>query len=342
MNENNVLFIYPFCKIIKGYARSAIYDLELNKLHSISNGVYAFIEASQGRSEKEIYALFYESDREAIGALISSLIEKRIVRFVDKEDYFRFLPMQNHPQRDSLLDNFVIDIDSDSDYDITQVLEKIHSFCLQAIQIRFLYPIHYKLFTAIVNIVYKTCIDSIEIVVPYTTIKDCEDLYKLFDDYQNITNMYIWDAESNNVEDYKQCRIIYMRNKINSSDSCGKISSDSFLCSKKFFLEAQDYNTCLARKCAIDKNGVIKNCPYISYGFGYIDETTAEELQNIVQEVAFTKLFTIKKDDIQTCNVCEFCYACFDCRVFISEKENLHSKPLKCSYNPYTANWNNK
>ena len=56
----------------------------------------------------------------------------------------------------------------------------------------------------------------------------------------------------------------------------------------------------------------------------------------------FTKLFTTKKDDIQTCNVCEFRYACFDCRVFISEKENLLSKPLKCNYNPYTAKWDNE
>ena len=77
-------------------------------------------------------------------------------------------------------------------------------------------------------------------------------------------------------------------------------------------------------------------------GFGHIDDCTVEKLQNIVMEESFTRLFSVKKDDVQTCNVCEFRYACFDCRVFISEKENLFSKPLKCNYNPYIAKWNNE
>ncbi len=342
MSKNEVFFLYPFCRLVKGHARSAIYDLELNKLHSISNGVYSFIEASKGKTKQEIYALFNENEKDIVNSLITSLIDKRFMRFVNKKDYSRFLPMQSPSQQDSLIDSFVMDIDGDSQYDAEKALKKISIFHLQVIQIRILYSIKYKLLTKIINEVNVIDSDSIEIVVPFATIKEDGDLYKLLDYYKNITNVYIWDAKSNKVEDYKQCRIIYMENKINSYDSCGLISSDSFLCSKKFYLDAKKYNTCLAKKCAIDKNGIIKNCPYISYGFGHIDDITSEELQKIVQESEFTKLFNIKKDDIHTCNVCEFRYACFDCRVFISEKDNLFSKPLKCGYNPHTAKWNNK
>lgn len=342
INENCVFLLFPFCKTIKGYAQSAIYDLELNKLHSITNNMYYFIEACIGKTKKEIYYLFNESETVIVKSLITSLIDKRFVRFVDKEEYSRFLPIQNLPQQDSLLDNFVIDIDDDSDYDICKALEKISNFHLQVIQIRFLHPVNHYRFSEIIRKVYATNADSIEIVIPFVTVKSLEELYELFDKYQNITNMYIWGAEANKIDNYKQCRVNYMQSKINCSDTCGLINSDNFLCNKKFYLEAMNKNTCLAKKCAIDKNGIIKNCPYMANGFGHIDDCTVEKLQNIVMEESFTRLFSVKKDDVQTCNVCEFRYACFDCRVFISKKENLFSKPLKCNYNPYIAKWNNE
>lgn len=80
----------------------------------------------------------------------------------------------------------------------------------------------------------------------------------------------------------------------------------------------------------------------MQYIYGNIKDITIEELQQIVASDSFTRFFRIKKDEIRVCNVCEFRYACFDCRAFLSEKDDLFSKPEKCCYNPYTACWENK
>lgn len=41
---------------------------------------------------------------------------------------------------------------------------------------------------------------------------------------------------------------------------------------------------------------------------------------------------------IDTCKLCEFRYMCHDCRIYITDKDNIFSKPLKCSYDIYKEN----
>ncbi len=65
-------------------------------------------------------------------------------------------------------------------------------------------------------------------------------------------------------------------------------------------------------------------------------------LQEVVKnESSFKQYWSIKKDQIDTCKVCEFRYMCTDCRVFIENSDDLYSKPSKCNYNPYTGIWEN-
>jgi hypothetical protein len=46
-----------------------------------------------------------------------------------------------------------------------------------------------------------------------------------------------------------------------------------------------------------------------------------------------------KKDQIEVCKDCEFRYICTGCRAYLEDPEDIHSKPLKCGYNPYTCEW---
>jgi SPASM domain peptide maturase of grasp-with-spasm system len=342
MSKSKVFLLYPFCKLVKGYARCAIYDLEAKKLHLISNSVYDFIDSSRGKSQEDIYDLYDTSGKEVVNSLISSLLNKNLVRFVKKKDYTRFLPMQIPPERESLIENMVIDIDAESVYNLYDAFRKIVVFGLRVIQLRFLYNINFDQLVQIIAEAYAIGAEAIELLIPFKTIEDIENPYVLFDKYQNITNLYVWNATTDKAEDYKQCRILFMKKSVNYSDSCGFVSEKSFLCNKRFYVDAQNRNTCLWKKCAIDKNGIIKNCPYMQQGFGNINDTTVEQLKHIVKSKEFTHLFVIQKDDIQTCNVCEFRYACFDCRVFLSERNNIFSKPIKCNYDPYKAKWVNE
>jgi SPASM domain peptide maturase of grasp-with-spasm system len=104
----------------------------------------------------------------------------------------------------------------------------------------------------------------------------------------------------------------------------------------KTFSESLNYNSCLNRKISIDKEGNIKNCPSMQKNYGCITNTSLSEVIDIQD---FRRVWSIKKDDINTCKGCEFRYVCTDCRAYIENPENENSKPLKCGYNPSTNEW---
>lgn len=41
----------------------------------------------------------------------------------------------------------------------------------------------------------------------------------------------------------------------------------------------------------------------------------------------------------KTCMHCEFRHICTDCRAYLDDPEDRYSKPLKCSYDPFTTKW---
>lgn len=74
----------------------------------------------------------------------------------------------------------------------------------------------------------------------------------------------------------------------------------------------------------------------MSQSFGNIKDTT---LQEALDHPDFKKYWNVTKDQIEVCKDCEFRYICTDCRAYIENPEDMYSKPLKCGYNPYTAEW---
>ena len=70
--------------------------------------------------------------------------------------------------------------------------------------------------------------------------------------------------------------------------------------------------------------------------FGTLRETT---IAKAMQSKTFKNAWTVSKDKIAVCKVCEFRYICTDCRAYIADPDNALSKPAKCKYNPITAVW---
>lgn len=63
------------------------------------------------------------------------------------------------------------------------------------------------------------------------------------------------------------------------------------------------------------------------------------KLLSVVNRPDFRAFESITKDQIETCKDCEFRYACSDCRAYLEDPSLITSKPLKCGYDPYTAQW---
>jgi SPASM domain peptide maturase of grasp-with-spasm system len=119
---------------------------------------------------------------------------------------------------------------------------------------------------------------------------------------------------------------------VNSEKYCGVVSPWYFVSKTETFCESLNFNSCLNRKISVDKNGEIKNCPSMLKSYGNITETN---LIDVIENTDFKIIWEIKKDEIEVCRDCEFRYLCGDCRAYLTDSNNVYSKPLKCNYNPY-------
>ena len=115
----------------------------------------------------------------------------------------------------------------------------------------------------------------------------------------------------------------------------GSSAPDSFVINAQAYARNRNYNSCLAHKISIDKDGLICNCPSISTRYGHSDSTALSE---IVATNAFRDKWELTKDRLLVCSVCEFRWICSDCRAFtLDDLEN--GKPAKCGYNPFISLW---
>ena len=104
----------------------------------------------------------------------------------------------------------------------------------------------------------------------------------------------------------------------------------------KFFFR-KEFNPCWGKKVAIDLCGAIKPCLWSKEELGNINR---DKLQELILLGAFNKFWELTKDKIETCSICEFRYACTDCRVAaIEEGGSMFSKTAFCGYDPENGEW---
>lgn len=96
-------------------------------------------------------------------------------------------------------------------------------------------------------------------------------------------------------------------------------------------------NPCWAGKLAIDPSGKIFPC--IATKSHCIGETN-QPFETVIKSRQVKKLWSITKDNIESCCLCEYRYACGDCRPLAeSIGGSLYSKTARCTYNPLTGEW---
>jgi SPASM domain peptide maturase of grasp-with-spasm system len=110
---------------------------------------------------------------------------------------------------------------------------------------------------------------------------------------------------------------------------------ESFVISTQAYTHNRNYNSCLAHKISVDKNGSICNCPSLSKTFGLVGSVSLKEALSLN---AFRSQWEVTKDRVPVCSVCEFRWICTDCRAFTATG-NETGKPSKCTYNPFISLW---
>lgn len=334
--QKQVLKKMTTCKLVKGYAQSLIYDLQNNEYFCIPNELYDILCTSEGKSLCDIEKSYGAEDMDVINNCIDFLLGKDIVFFCDKENENNFSDLDLNWQTPTILENFILDVDNESQHDYNLIIENLSDFLLKVLQIRFFTLLDIFELEKIIDLVEKSNIQMVELIVkdnPKATQKDWE---KLIDTCVKIMYITVYDSTKNEIIQYKQGTLLYTTEKVVSHNDCGIISRNIFACNMNLFCESQKYNSCLNKKASIDVNGTIRNCPSMPKSFGHYKNTS---LDDIVRTPEFQEYWKLNKDHIKVCQDCEYRYMCTDCRAYLKNPNDIHSQPAKCTYNPYIAKW---
>lgn len=331
-----VLKLMTSCKLVKGYAQSLIYDLQYNEFLRIPNELYDFLTNFEGKSLKEIESFYDNESLTILMSCINFLKERDIAFFCNKEDANNFPDLNLNWQTPSLLENFILDIDNESKHNYKQIIDNLSGLMLKVLQIRCFFEISFSLVEEIIDLIQKSDIRTVELIVKDNPQIKYADWESLIDNCVKITYLTIYSSREDQVIQHNQATLLYTVENTSSHHDCGVISQNNFACNMNHFCESQKHNTCLNQKASIDVKGEIRNCPSMSKSFGHYKN---KSLRQIVTSEEFQAYWEINKDNVKVCRDCEYRYMCSDCRAYLMNPDDIYSQPAKCTYNPYIAKW---
>jgi radical SAM protein with 4Fe4S-binding SPASM domain len=163
------------------------------------------------------------------------------------------------------------------------------------------------------------------------------DLLK-FDDLFNInkivSNVIFFNQKSTS-NDYKKIICLEQFFEVSNHNK----NPFNFNWSYNHFLEAKKFNTYFNRKIFINLNGDISDTYLFEKLILNINDSTKEQLEEIINDSNVWKLWTSKKDDTIICKQCEFRYICNDIQIPDEIEKNKWILKEECNYNPLISKW---
>lgn len=335
MNEKKYFILFDCCRIVRGAQRSLISDVQRGRYAFIPNILYDILRTFNGKSLYEVKTHYEHEYDEIIDQYFEFLYHNEYVFFTNAPHAFP--PIKLDYETASIIENAIIDINEESDYDFQDVFVQLDSLRCNTIQLRSFGGVQQEKINALLASTKGSGIRIIELLIQYSPSTTESQLRDICEKYPRITNLFVYSADYNKVVNINYKTDIYLSTiEIKDEHCCGLILPLHFSNSLETYLESQKHNTCLNKKISIDSKGNIKNCPSISESYGNIKDTTLKEA---LVKPGFKKYWNITKDQVSVCKDCEFRYICTDCRAYLEDPEDIYSKPLKCGYNPYTCEW---
>ena len=329
--------LFACCIPVKGHSRSTICDLQRNSFELIPNILFEILTEHEGKAMDTIFAAYHhEYNRE---------IEEYLDFLVEKEYGFYSAEPQSFPKLDLTWHNpfpvthALVDFDEKSKHPLPHIVKQLTAMFCPVIELRFFHAPSLEVLENTLQTFQDSPFRSVQMIAGYSKELTIAQLTTLAYQYPRLQSLVIHSTPSENIpasSDISIPHLTFIEQNLSSEACCGNISPRYFTVNRQFFTEAQTFNSCLNRKISIDKRGFIKNCPSMTQHFGHIETTS---LADVVKQQAFQKVWHISKDQVTTCQDCEFRYVCHDCRAYVANPGNALSKPAKCGYNPYEATW---
>lgn len=328
MNDQNYFILHANCIPVKGATRSVICDLQQGEIHFIPNDLYDLLKQYSGVDIVEIKKKFNHKFDPVIDEYFDFLIQRKLGFWGYVHELELFPPMSMHWDEPSIINNAIIDFNKSSKHDFGSIVKQLEDLGCKHIQIRLFYSPSSGELSDLISCTEGSIIRSLEIICKYSGQVDYDSF---FEASGRVSRMILYSSP----EEKDDNRIIQTLQEITDHNHCGFVSPYYFSVNIQHFTESIAHNTCLNRKIGIDVEGHIKNCPSMQTSFGKFPGTS---LLEAINEENFQKNWSLNKDQVDSCKVCEFRYICTDCRAFLNTDDS-REKPKKCNYNPYKGIW---
>ena len=332
MKKKRAFRLFQNCFLVKGAVKYTICDLQRGEIYHIPQGLYTLLEHYDCFCPEDHLNDFAEELHNDILRLCEDLVNKELGFWTDEPENFPELNLEwDTPE---FISNAILEI-GDNRSNLKDVLNQLQDVFCKHIELRFLVTLPLSEIEDVVQKTDNTIFRNITLLLvfdPSITVSGLKDLMLR---YQRIGEIIVHTSPfDDHAEEYN---LYFTREKLDSRACCGQVGKEYFAINLQMFAESLNFNSCLNKKVAIDIDGNIKNCPSMDHVFGNIQR---DALLEVVKQTEFQKYWGITKDQITVCMDCEYRYVCTDCRAFIKNQADIFSKPLKCSYDPYTGVWN--
>jgi len=336
MNIKKHFYLYSNCIPVKGFKRSAIYDLTRQNYCIIPNELYEILNDRNGKSIERTLKKYGKLNIPVIREYFEFLFEKEFIFECESNVKNKFPSLALQYNTPNIISNAIIQISLDSNLNYNEIFEELDQLGNIDLQIQFTDVFSLEQLSSILFFTKEKRIRYIELLLPEIVNLSKNELLSFLSDNYRVSKVVFFKccAERilNSVKWENDLARIYFTGKdLLQSGECGKVSTTPFIVNMNFFLESINYNNCLNNKICIDSEGNIKNCLHINESFGNIRN---ESIVNVVHNKRFRSKWLITKDMVDSCKDCEYRYMCSDCRA-LTKNGNLFSKPLDCKFNPY-------
>lgn len=321
-NKDKYVNFFSCCILVKGFERSAIYDIQRENIEFIPNTLIDFVEDINGRKVSDVLE---EYKQNKIAKEYLKLLEQKEFIFYSTNNIFPNLSAISTNEDTSVL-LFTTVILSQYIYDnIDTFAKNIRQLEVKRLHIHIDHTNCMEQVLKILSYLEYSQVSNLSFSMPYQKID--KKVYK--DD--RLKSIVLFNSPKKRVQQNNEVFINYIT------------TDDSNLFLTRFRLYdisisigayniASNYNLALYKTIFIDEKGNIKHNFSDKNSYGNILEDFQDIKTNTIKKLS--KLWNIKREDITPCNVCEFRYCCTT--TYLPEKSTT-GYTVNCNYNPYTA-----
>lgn len=318
------------CIPIKGYTRSIIYDLSRKSFLFVPNDLVDFLTSI---SNKPINEITFKDENQS--AYFDFLLENEIGELLPNKILCQLKSLNLEWDFPATINNAIIEVSNKTSIDIYfSFLQLLDEIGCKTIQLRIEELNLSNVVESILEYSNNLSITSIEVITNKSFLK-ISALKKLQKKYK-ITGVFI----KSQIYDFKKGQS--HKNNINQEKSrFNLIDRNNFTVNSLLFTESINFNTYFNRKLFFTKDGFLKNGPECENGNLSINKKKSSIIRAI-QSKEFQKLWNIKKDLIDVCNVCEYRHMCVDPCIPRQRNNGTWYRKYECNYNPFICKWSDE